>query len=513
MILADVLSQKFEEVYFDEFYREIFGYGNLAPWDTDNPREDYPSDFETNQFFYTGIALEFLPEYWPQTDPTKEPTQKKKRHAIYDDLSALHELIENPEHSNNFIMLSPISYVGYRRLAKNARQMFALCIEIDDLVVRGREQEGLRMLLLFFEKGMLPCPTYLLCSGSGLHLYYVFEKPINLYPSVSKQMKKLKNDLTRKLWNKKVTRSYDNIQYESIIQNFRMLGTITKKGEKTRAFKIGEKIDIDYLNNFVPEKNRVFLNYEKYQRAAGVTPLKKAEKLWPDWYERVVLRQRAGEEPERKYWKTHEGFYYWFLKRIPFEAQFHHRYNSLLYLASIARKCQIPREEYEKDCWELQPILDFDSENPFTKRDVQDAIKAYDNDDLINATIETISGKTGIPIQRNKRYKGKQKLPRAANMKVRAIRERDIKYPNGEWRNLDGRPIGSGTAQEKVLEWRRLNPEGKKKQCKDETGLTYPTIRKWWDSEIESPKESKSILKFKDCEADLSTLDVFDDGD
>ena len=34
MILADILARRFEEVYFDEFYRDIFGEGNLAEWET-----------------------------------------------------------------------------------------------------------------------------------------------------------------------------------------------------------------------------------------------------------------------------------------------------------------------------------------------------------------------------------------------------------------------------------------------------------------------------------------------
>ena len=35
--------------------------------------------------------------------------------------------------------------------------------------------------------------------------------------------------------------------------------------------------------------------------------------------------------------------------------------------------------------------------------------------------------------------------------------------------------------KEIVEEWRDQNPNGSKRQCKDETGLTYPTIRKWWN--------------------------------
>jgi hypothetical protein len=32
-----------------------------------------------------------------------------------------------------------------------------------------------------------------------------------------------------------------------------------------------------------------------------------------------------------------------------------------------------------------------------------------------------------------------------------------------------------------VQHWRQAHPEGSKKECLEATGLTYPTIRKWWD--------------------------------
>ena len=110
MILADILAKRFEEIYFDEFYRDIFGEGNLAEWETDNPRKDYPSG---EKWFYTAIAMEQLPECWPAADGEK-PKHKTVRHAVYDDLAALHELIEDPKHQENFIFMPPVSYVGYR---------------------------------------------------------------------------------------------------------------------------------------------------------------------------------------------------------------------------------------------------------------------------------------------------------------------------------------------------------------------------------------------------------------
>ena len=47
----------------------------------------------------------------------------------------------------------------------------------------------------------------------------------------------------------------------------------------------------------------------------------------------------------------------------------------------------------------------------------------------------------------------------------------------------EGRPVGSGTAQSRVAEWRLRHPEGRKADCHRETGLDPKTIRKWWDGQ------------------------------
>ena len=40
--------------------------------------------------------------------------------------------------------------------------------------------------------------------------------------------------------------------------------------------------------------------------------------------------------------------------------------------------------------------------------------------------------------------------------------------------------LGSCVAENRIIEWRLSHPSGTKKQRKDDTGLSYPTIHKWW---------------------------------
>ena len=55
-----------------------------------------------------------------------------------------------------------------------------------------------------------------------------------------------------------------------------------------------------------------------------------------------------------------------------------------------------------------------------------------------------------------------------------------LDYPNGAWRNKEGRPKGNGEKSKIVEEWKRQHPDGKKVDCIRETGLSKPTVYKWW---------------------------------
>ena len=52
-----------------------------------------------------------------------------------------------------------------------------------------------------------------------------------------------------------------------------------------------------------------------------------------------------------------------------------------------------------------------------------------------------------------------------------------IEHPNGSWINKEGAP----TKQSIVQKWRLEHPEGKKADCIRDTGLTKPTVYKWWN--------------------------------
>lgn len=155
-----------------------------------------------------------------------------------------------------------------------------------------------------------------------------------------------------------------------------------------------------------------------------------------------------------------------------------HRYWCLSVLASYGIKCDVPEDEVLTDALKLLPMFDKisdDEHNRFTKRDVFDAMNMYQESYVTysRAAVERVSG---ISVPPNKRNGRKQAVHMGL---ISAIR--DFLYPDGTWRNKDGRPKGSGTKRITVFRWRQGHPDGKKIDCYRDTGFSRVTIDKWWN--------------------------------
>ena len=431
--VEEYLQQYFDELQPLEFYRAIFPAGELAK----------AGEQESGK--YNAIAVELQP---------KEAEANIKRYLIHDDLQGIEKLLS----SENFIIISPISYAGRSRISANARYIYAMAIDLDGIT----KTEHLRDLFIQFDNEVLPKPTYIISSGSGLHLYYHFEKPLPCFDNIKKQLAALKQNLTWKIWNKYTTELFNNIQYESLFQGFRMVGGITKYGSRTRAFEIGGKVSIDYLNNFVEDKFKV----KEYKYKSKLT-LEEAAKKYPLWYEkRIVQRQPKGT------WQTKTDLFYWWIKKIKEGAKVGHRYYCIMCLAIYAKKSGMSKEELEAAAFDLVDFLDSKSEtaeNRFTRADVLAALEMY-NDNYIRFPIHSISSLTDIVIEKNKRNFRKQKV----HLQI-ARATKKILIEDGE--NVKGGRQPKGNI---VEEWQAANPNGKKADCIKETGLSKPTVYKYW---------------------------------
>lgn len=446
-IRESYLNQYFDEISPKDFYRSIFPKGELQEKGV------------MNDFKFNAIAVELLPE---------SNERNVKRYTITDDLDIIDELLQH----DNFILMSPISYIGKTRESKNARYIYALAIDLDGVTKK------MNMVDLFHQieiADFLPRPTFTVSSGNGLHLYYVFEQPVPCYKNVVQQLERMKHNLTKKIWNKYITELSQNVQYQSLFQGFRLVGGTTKNGGRTRAYITGEKVTVEYLNDYVLPENQ--LKGFKYK---SKLTLEEAKKKYPDWYEKRIVNQ----EP-KGHWICNRGLYEWWLKRLTDDDNPEiiegHRYYGVMCLSIYAKKCGVPREELENDAFGLVESLDKltkDPENHFTRADVLAALQMYD-DNYITFPRDTIAQLTGLEIKPNKRRKKPLKRDDGTAFKVARMIQ-NLQDPTGEWRNKEGRP----SAELKVRQWQQQNPDGRKADCIRETGLTKPTVYKWWNEDL-----------------------------
>lgn len=397
--------------------------------------------------------------------------QKKNRHRIIlkdDDASLL--FISG----RKFAIMSPITYVGRNNTQGNARYLYALAFDLDGVSLRKHHK-----MFDLVKRGMMPMPNLIVNSGHGYHLYYLLEDPVPLHPVIVPLLNRLKHGMTNILWNMGTSELEDR-QYQSIFQSFRLPGTLTKFGKPIRAFVcpgVG-RYTLEDLNSYLykyklsPEELSVCAGKAKYN-PKGVT-LSEAERMWPEWYfNRVVQKRRVGRK-----WHVNRAVYDWWhdtLLSAGDEIKVHHRYWCILTLVIYAVKCDIPRDEVLADALALVPKMDSytDTEdNRFTEDDVHDAMLAYD-ENYNKWPIKTIEDTTLFRIERNRR----NGRPQEEHVKMMSLIRDNISFPDGSWRKGNGRKAQGDI----VRQWREVNPNNNNKsQCAKETGLSRPTVRKWW---------------------------------
>lgn len=442
-----------------DFYDDIFG--------DDLEEQCLPEDYKEGE--YGAIALERIPKIDKQgkqlLDEKGHELFKGKRYTITKENMELYDLIDG---SDNFCMIAPISYAGRARADKNARYMYALAMEIDNIRADG----GIDELFYTWKRKIQtrPKPTYVVCSGNGIHLYFIFERPIPLYANIFNQLKEVKKWLVPKYWNANITtmKSSKDIQWEGLCQPFRCVGGRTKQNSYVMAFKVGDKITIEYLNEFLPDDIKLDSIYKSKCTKA------QAKELYPEWYQRRIVEGKG-----RGHWNRYKPIYFNWIQKIYDGAEDGHRYNCLENLCSLAVQCNIEPEQVEKDCRELAEYLETltkREKNHFTEYDVMCALRTYHEpkEHAYRRKIEFISKKTGIELTPNKRNGRKQ----AVHIKY-MNNQRAFKVEMGECTN-GGRPKGSNKSKI-VSEWRKTHPEGRKADCIRDTGLDKKTVYKWWE--------------------------------
>ena len=467
--VADYLSGRCEELEPMEFYRELFY--SCSSWD--NPIATYDKE--------EGTYSPLIREITSYVEPIKYANGVVKSGFtktinVYDGLDEIRQAIEwdetplNENEMSRLTVINPTIYAGKNAINQNARFLYALVIEIDGIQYKNGEPVGLEYVL----KGLNPSqvtmntlkaplqPTYIVASGSGVHCYYLFDKPVACFKNTQKDLAEFKHWLTQVLWDRTISTLEDKIQYESVFQGFRMVGTRTKYGTKARAFRTGEVWSLEAFNTYASLHNGPQINASYYKK----NNLEECRKKFPKWYERRIVEQQP-----KGHWICDEGLYKWWLNRYKDVIE-GHRYFFIFCLTIYAMKCNIPFERLEEDALNVAHYFDERGKlvnNPFELEDMNAAISNYASkgEGLYTYPIDFISSRSGLPIEKNRRNGRTQKehLKRARLLRTIA----------------DYKGVGAPSKKELVQQWKKDHPGGKKADCCRDLHIDKKTCYKWWD--------------------------------
>lgn len=365
----------------------------------------------------------------------------------------------------DFAIMNGITYFGRKNTQENASKMYALIIDLD-----GVTDETLNNYLYSAtnkDYSIYPLANYVILSGNGLHLYFIFEFPLPLYPNIKLQLKELKYALTQRIWNKYTTTQYEKVQFQGINQGFRVIGGKTKiPGKVVRAFRMNtHPFSIKQLNQYVPEDK--WLNEDKLWKESKMS-LAVAKKKYPKWYERRVLNK----EPKGT-WTCNQALYSWWLEKIKSGAVYGHRYFCIMCLAIYAVKSGVSYDQLKKDAMDLLPFMNsLNALEPFTEEDINSALECYD-ERYRTFPRDDISRLSAIMIEKNKR-----------NGRTRTQQMKIVNATNVVKREL-GEPIGRPSKRDLIRKYITEHPDDSVTEIARKLKISRSTVYKHIKNDVE----------------------------
>lgn len=400
--------------------------------------------------------------------------EKIRREIVFED--TFEEQLRRFQEQADWAILNGLTYWGR---VNDGQHQNKLCAFVFDYDIDKQKQVPKKLYNFlygaFSESKLYPIPNYMVLSSHNVHLYYVLEEPLDLFPIVKTQAKKLKHELSRIMMNRYTT-NIEKPDAQGINQGFRIVGGKTKGGEgvaypTVRAFRLNEHpFSIEELNEWVPEDARV-----QPGRKSKYT-IEQVKKQFPEWYEQVIVggRRTTGR------WVVKEDLYRWWLKKAYAEAVPGHRYYCVMALAVFAAKCGIlDKGRVRRDAESLlEKFNDFAGAEPFTKKDIKSALECLDLR-FCNFSRKELESYTGVPMPPNKRNGLKQDQ----HLYLARRRKEDMKAIGLPMKNPEGRPKGSQNKdhpkKNAIRAYAAEHPDASHAAIAKALGVSRTTVIKW----------------------------------
>lgn len=359
---------------------------------------------------------------------------------------SIDEAMEQSEDRND-VLMGGCTYFNNWISKKSAKDIYTFIIDMDN-VYSGTLLNALRNDWKSANGEPLVKPTYIVNSGTGLHLYFILTQKIPNYKATTENLDKLYRALAIQQTTKRV---YLHKQVQWFGQDFRMAGGLNKYGWRNTIFKVGDKWDIDELAKGVGLQDVHFTRYgEKRSKKTSV---------------RKDRQNREG-------WRSNRAFYDYALRNCRAKTKEGNRYTSMCALSVIAWKCNVSKEELEKDLLSLLPDYNKGATRQIKEKEIYSAMKMHNKKAMLTQreSLENWQGWEYKPIRRN----GRKRADHIKYMNTMKRFKKELGEPVNE-----GRP----TKEHIVREYRMLHPNATKTEVVRNTSLSYDTVRKYWEQE------------------------------
>ncbi len=453
--------------------------------------------FYADYLFHDMNEEEFRPSIILYENDSDNETKVAKRKTV-----AIDELPDYFGH--NDVAINPCGYWNNYPKGSLMRRIYAFGMDVDEV-----RPDTMKHLIAHIEDGKFPRPTAITNSGSGVHFFFILDVALQVGSKEKYlQNKKLAQQVYFML-HKRLMDLYPGVQKHHIGQDYRVVGSVTKFGDITTAWQSGSFWNIEDLARAVGVNSDEFylpmtsasIPMQLYAKSIAKSlelpepNMNNSREVYDFIAEhkdaayaiRCAEREKTGKGKKKLF-----GWYETTWNRVYTRTEAGNRFNAMKGLAIVACKCNISEERFEHDLYKLSTLWQeriWKGADPFNTDNIEAIMRMFRNGERYRKTKrETLEGYFGW------KWSGKSKrrekpLKREDHVKVMNT-FRDIKYPNGEWRNQNGAP----TALDKVQEWRENHPDGKKADCIRETGLSKKTVYKWWDG---APAAAPSVQKPK----------------